>query len=73
MVAPNQWCATADRAGNFILRDVPAGPYTIVAWHKAAGFFTKTITVDGSGNAAIEFFIPLPKIAAAADADRRQK
>jgi plastocyanin len=59
MVAPNQWCTKADAAGGFTLTGVPAGPYTVVAWHKAAGFFRKTIQVDGRKGAAVEFFIPI--------------
>ena len=59
VVAPNQWCATADRAGNFILRDVPAGPYTIVAWHKAAGSFRQTVVVAPNRGASVTFFVPI--------------
>jgi plastocyanin len=73
VVTPNGYATRASEAGKFTFTGVAAGAYTVVAWHKAAGFFTKTITVDGSGNAAVEFFIPLPKVAAAADADHGEK
>jgi len=59
VVTPNGWRAAADRDGRFVLRDVPAGPYTIVAWHKAAGFFKQSVNVLPGRGAAVEFFVPL--------------
>jgi plastocyanin len=72
VIAPNRWNARVDDAGKFSLPDVPPGTYTIVAWHKTAGFFRKQITVRDSGGAQVEFSIPLlapesyPREAAAA-------
>lgn len=71
VVTPNSYATRVSEAGAFTFRGVAAGTYTVVAWHKAAGFFKKTVIVDGSGNAAVDFFIPLPK--ATADADRQEK
>jgi plastocyanin len=59
VVTPNGWLATAGRDGRFVLRDVPAGPYTIVAWHKAAGSFKQAVKVLPSRGASVEFFVPL--------------
>lgn len=59
VVTPNQWATKADASGNFSLPNVPPGTYTIVAWHKAAGFFRKTIRVTEDGNSTVEFAIPL--------------
>ncbi len=59
VVAPNAWCTTADRTGKFILHNVPAGSYTVVAWHKAAGSFKKTVGVVADRGASVEFFVPL--------------
>jgi hypothetical protein len=59
MVAPNQWCTKSDAAGRFTLSGVPPGPHTVVAWHKAAGFFRKTIQVDERRGATVQFFIPI--------------
>jgi plastocyanin len=58
VVAPNRWAARADEAGAFTLKDVPPGTYTIVAWHKAAGTFRKSLVVGESGNAEIDFTLP---------------
>jgi plastocyanin len=58
VVTPNRWHTKADRDGKFALQDVPAGKYTIVAWHKAAGYFRQTVTV-GAAMEPIEFLIPI--------------
>jgi plastocyanin len=59
VVTPNRWSTKADAAGHFTLPNVPPGKYTIVAWHKAAGFFRKTIQVTETGHSYVEFAIPL--------------
>jgi plastocyanin len=58
-VTPNRWSTTADPEGHFTLPAVPPGTYTIVAWHKSAGFFRKTIQVTAGQGATVEFVIPL--------------
>jgi hypothetical protein len=69
VVSPNQWCAKADGAGQFTIDGAPAGNHTIVAWHKAAGFFRQRIQVREDRAASVEFVIPLdeapePRLAA---------
>jgi plastocyanin len=59
VVAPNRWCTKADGAGRFALTDVPPGSYTVVAWHRAAGFFRQTVKVSKEHGSPIEFIIPL--------------
>jgi plastocyanin len=58
VVTPNRWHTKADRDGRFELQDVPEGKYTIVAWHKAAGYFRQTVTVAAVME-PIEFLIPV--------------
>ncbi len=58
VVTPNGWHTIADAAGRFELRDVPPGEYKIVAWHKAVGYFRKTVRVVSDADTKIEFFIP---------------
>jgi plastocyanin len=70
VVTPNSWMAMADRNGHFLLHDVPAGPYTIVAWHKAAGAFKQTVRVIPGRGASVEFFVPLEEDAARIEARR---
>ncbi|HLK48784.1 MAG TPA: hypothetical protein VKT49_11650 [Bryobacteraceae bacterium] len=59
LITPNQWSARPGEDGRFRLSDVPPGTYTIVAWHKAAGFFRQQIIVTEDGAAPVSFFIPL--------------
>lgn len=59
VVSPNQWSAKPDAGGRFTLPDVPPGRYTIVAWHRAAGFFRQTIEVKADAKASVQFAIPL--------------
>jgi plastocyanin len=59
VVTPNRWYARADRAGHYQISNVPPGQYTVVAWHKAAGFFRKPIVVGEGSGAVADFFIPV--------------
>ena len=58
VVAPNRWAVRADGNGVFSLKDVPAGTYTVVAWHKTAGTFRKTVTIGEQGDAEVSFTLP---------------
>lgn len=59
VVSPNSRAAIAGGSGKFVLSDVPPGAYTVVAWHKAAGFFRRRVQVSEKQGTEIEFFIPL--------------
>jgi plastocyanin len=59
VVTPNRWYARPDRSGKFLIPNVPPGQYTVVAWHKSAGFFRKPITVENGHDAVVDFFIPI--------------
>jgi plastocyanin len=65
VVSPNQWSTMADSAGRFTLPDVPPGAYTVVAWHKAAGFFRHAVQIGSDRTVNVEFFIPLEAISPA--------
>jgi plastocyanin len=58
VVAPTRWAVVVDRDGIFTLKDVPAGTYTVVAWHKTAGTFRKTVTIHEKQDAAVSFTLP---------------
>jgi plastocyanin len=58
MVTPNAYFARPDEDGHFVLRGVPPGRHTVIAWHKAAGFFRQAVDTR-EGSASIEFVIPL--------------
>jgi plastocyanin len=59
VVTPNGWNTRPDTSGNFSLKNVPAGRYTIVAWHKSAGFFRQAIEVQPDTTATVAFVLPL--------------
>lgn len=59
VVSPTGWAARADGDGHFSLPSVPPGRYTVVAWHKAAGFFRHDVQVTDGRDTNVEFLIPL--------------
>ncbi len=59
VVTPNRFYAQPGPSGEYRIENVPAGEYTIVAWHRFAGFFRKSITVSPGRGAVADFLIPL--------------
>src|SRR5215472_5083106 len=55
VVTPNRWGTRADSRGTFVLKDVPAGTYTVVAWHKFAGILRKKVSVGPEGDVELDF------------------
>jgi plastocyanin len=58
VVTPNRWGTRAAADGAFSLRDIPAGTYSVVAWHKTAGTFRKQITLSDKDNVEVDFVLP---------------
>jgi plastocyanin len=58
VVCPTRWCTKSDESGRFQLAGLPPGKHTIVAWHKAAGFFRQTVTVKDGAAPEVRFVIP---------------
>ncbi len=63
LVTPNRFYAHPDATGQYHIQNVPPGQYTVVAWHKTAGFFKKQITIEAGHDASADFFIPLEESA----------
>jgi len=59
VVTPNRWYARPDSSGRYRIPDVPPGQYTVVAWHKSAGFYRKSIVVEKGHDQAVDFLIPI--------------
>jgi plastocyanin len=59
VVTPNKWNSRVARDGRFEFQEVPPGTYTVVAWHKSAGFFRQQIQIEPGRNAHVEFFLPV--------------
>ncbi len=72
VVAPNKWNTLADREGRFELEDVPPGKYTVVAWHKAAGFFRQVVTVSEGHSQQVDFLIPIDENGRTLESHRRE-
>lgn len=54
-VLPHPFYATTGEDGTFKIENLPAGTYTLEAWHEKYGTQTQQITVDASGNATADF------------------
>lgn len=65
VVLANRYYARPDRDGKYRIPNVPPGHYTLVAWHKSAGFFRKSIDVGLGHTTTADFLIPL-------DIDRKE-
>ncbi len=59
VITPNRWYARSDKSGKYQIQDVPPGKYTVVAWHKTAGFFKKSIVVEAGQDSVADFLIPI--------------
>jgi plastocyanin len=59
VVTPNRWFARPDSDGRFRIPNVPPGQYTVVAWHKSAGFFRKTMVIESGHDGVADFLIPV--------------
>ncbi len=58
VVAPSRWYASPDSNGRYVLTDVPPADYTLVFWHKTAGFFRRKISVADQP-VTVDFTIPV--------------
>jgi plastocyanin len=51
VVSPTPYFAQTDDSGNYKIKDVPDGSYTVIAWHEGAKTQSKPVTVAGGGKA----------------------
>jgi Polysaccharide lyase family 4, domain II len=51
MELDHPYYATTDADGHFIIKDVPPGSYTLVAWHEAAGESSEPVVIAAGGTA----------------------
>jgi plastocyanin len=51
IVSPTPYFAETDDSGNYRIKDVPDGSYTVTVWHEGAKNQSKPVTVAGGGKA----------------------
>jgi hypothetical protein len=49
VVSPTPYFAETDDNGNYKIKDVPDGSYTVAVWHEGAKSQSKPVTVTGAG------------------------
>ena len=54
-IVPHPFFAVTKADGTFEIKGLPAGTYTIEAWHERFGLQTQTVTVDGTGPGTTAF------------------
>ena len=54
-VVDHPYFATSDATGNFSIANVPAGTYTMTAWHEEYGTMTTSVTVAAQATAEVAF------------------
>jgi len=54
-VVPHPFFAVSAQNGRYEIKGLPAGTYTIEAWHERFGVQSRTVTVDGKGAATAAF------------------
>lgn len=59
VVMANRYYAQPDRDGHYRIPNVPPGHYTLVAWHKSAGFFRKAVDIGPGQTTNADFLIPI--------------
>jgi plastocyanin len=58
VVTDTPYYAVSDEQGNFTIKDVPAGTYTVQYWHEKLGKQTKQVTVAASGEVRADLEFP---------------
>lgn len=51
IVSPTPYFAESDESGNYKIKDVPDGSYTVTVWHEGAKNQSKPVTVAGGAKA----------------------
>ena len=59
VVTPTRWFARPEADGTFDFSGLEAGEYTVVVWHKSAGFFRRKVQVPETGKVSVSLTIPL--------------
>jgi hypothetical protein len=55
VVLQNPFFAVTDKDGHYEIQNVPPGTYQLAAWHAKAKGQPKSVTVDGTKPATVDF------------------
>jgi plastocyanin len=58
IVVPGAYYARSSGDGTFTLTGIPAGKWRLVAWHRTAGLFRRTIQVPAHGEVEVKLELP---------------
>jgi plastocyanin len=59
LVVPNRYFVRPDAKGRFRIEGIPAGQYTVVAWHERARRVAATVQIHDGATTSLRFDIPL--------------
>jgi hypothetical protein len=59
LVLDHPYFAIPDLEGNFVLRNVPAGTYTLAGWHERVGERTHAVRVDPGQTVNVDLTLPV--------------
>ena len=59
MVLDHPYFATPEDDGRFVLENVPAGTFSIAAWHERVGSSTQTVVIEPGTTSHVEFSLPV--------------
>ena len=57
LVFSHRYFATTDGDGRYRIDNIPAGTYTVVAWHDGANRDTRTVTIPDRGSVELDFVV----------------
>jgi plastocyanin len=59
LVLAHPYFAIPDLEGNFVLRNIPAGTYTVAGWHERVGERTGVVRIDPGQSATLDLSLPV--------------
>jgi plastocyanin len=59
IVVPGAYYARPEADGTFSLTGIPAGEWRLVAWHRTAGLFRRTVKVPAHGEVEVRLDLPV--------------
>ncbi len=58
VVVPNKWYTQPAGDGTFHFKNVPAGKYELIAWHKTLGRYESPVEISAGGSVPVDIELP---------------